>query len=351
MYENFSKAIKRRQSVDSIVSLSGGLDSRAILAESPKGIVTYCYGRKKSLDVTIAEEVASLHECKHHFFELSDKDWFKGKLEGIWKNDGMSSCFHMHFSQHHETIGKLGRFNMNGFLGDVTLGGSYLSFRHLDERISKKAAYSKFSDKVGLSDIESEYFNFDSTDPYFIYNRGVRFISMGSVESSRSIEHRKPFLDYELMDFTYSLPDSYRWYSKAYNHFLLRYYPNLFDLPWQRTGFKISKYPAMTFFHLVNKAKNRLFYRLDLKTNYEKYVDYKEWIKEPGFVYLFKELMRDSILKEVLGDAKEQLLEDHLSGKRDNSEKIGNLFTAEIYLQQVFNGKFMSQDENIFIGK
>lgn len=82
----YSRAIERHQGKKFVVPLSGGLDSRSIVAGLLRSgvdktdIVTATYGDERVLDLKIARQVASSHSLEHVELNLSNHDFSIGKL-------------------------------------------------------------------------------------------------------------------------------------------------------------------------------------------------------------------------------------------------------------------------------
>jgi asparagine synthase (glutamine-hydrolysing) len=73
----FNDAVRRAATIDAplAMSLSGGLDSRAILSALPPGpVTTYTVGVRRCADDDIARRLAALGRTRHMFAELGDKD-------------------------------------------------------------------------------------------------------------------------------------------------------------------------------------------------------------------------------------------------------------------------------------
>jgi asparagine synthase (glutamine-hydrolysing) len=310
----FIKAVRQRVHHEERtgLGLSGGLDSRAILAAIPPEITeihAFTMGKKGCDDIRIAQQAAKIKGAIHHTFELDNKNWLPPRIHGIWWTDGQLSLLHMHGIETLKELKKHYDVNLNGFLADAVLGGSYLNDR----------TTSMF---------------------YKINNRGRRFIILGPKMTGVYFENRLPFFDNDLMEFTISLSENLREKSYIYNKMLLRTFPQYYrNIPWQKTGIPIY-YPV--FFHdiflLARRVKGKVFDILSIGTT-EEYTDYPNWIRqEPARSFFTKLLTSPGALypQYISRNSVTRELSAHFSGT-NFSEKLCRYLTFEIWLQQVFN--------------
>jgi asparagine synthase (glutamine-hydrolysing) len=311
--------------------LSGGLDSRAILAAMPeysKPIHAITFGKKGSDDIYIAAMVAKVKGAEHHVFEIDQKNWLTPRVQGIWWTDGEMNLLHMHGMGTVFRSRDLMDINLSGFLGDALLGGSYLG------------------DK--LFNLQQKY-----------NNRGRRFIVLGPKYFSNVVQTRLPFFDNSLMDLTMSIPEYYRTNSNIYNRTLLLTFPEFFaSIPWQKTGYPISAHhQKVAFMSIVKRARNK-FYRVFgkyIQYKYNKnqsYTDYNLWIKaEPARSY-FQEILFNKLaiypsyipINKVTSE-----LQGHLNGDADYSDNLCRYLTFELWLQQAYNQQYKQWDQSIAI--
>ena len=361
MHQLFEQAMKRTLSFvtsDKLsITLSGGLDSRVLLASAVNHfsgeIASFTFGKKGCDDAVIAETVAELANVSNSFREINQGNWLEGREQGITNTSGHKNVLHMHALGTSYTAAKHSPFLLNGYLGDVVLGGSYLldaddsqfSQQHLQQK------YQKYH-SLAIDGLEQEYFNFACTDPIFLFNRGVRFIAKGSDLLSPNLVNLKPFLDEDLVFFSYSLPDSYRRNSKIYNAMLLKYYPDYFNtIPWQQTGQPISVssddkkqlqvagtkvrmkslLKKLGVFSIAKRIYHKYF-------NQKQYTNYTLWLNEPNLYARKKALLtnNDSYLTKVLGAEKvSQLLKDLQAHKPLSEQKVGVLISIELFLHEI----------------
>ncbi len=319
----FKAAVERRCRRGGKVGLglSGGLDSRAIFAAIPQKyepVHAFTFGIAGSNDLKIARRVASLRSSKHYFLEISLENWIEKRLRAVWLTDGMFNMMHMHGIEHAETIREKMDVVLNGFQSDMLLGACY---EREDGREVPKSP-----------------------------DRDRRFIAMGIALASQSVICRIPFFDYELMDFTMSVPLRYRRNSHLYHIMLLKTFPEYYyEIPWQRTGMPISKtgiFVASAVFS--RKCIERFASKLNLRIRNDDYTDYPSWIRQDPGKRFFTELLtgrKSYICEFVNADVVRTALDRHLRGF-DYSEMIGRYATLEIYMKELYDRSFFENITN-----
>lgn len=314
----FLASVRRQSDFDGPVgvSLSGGLDSRALLAAIPRDgreIHSVTFGRPGCDDVQIAAQAAQVRPAVHHVVDLTSANWIRGRVSGIWRCDGQYDMLHMHALVAVDEQRKNYKINLNGFLGDAVLGGSY----HGDKRWT-------IAEKVN--------------------QRGRRFINEGTRLTNNFLHNRLPFFANDLMEFTCSIPESMRTHSRIYNRMLLRMFPEYFkSIVWQRTGLPITYSPELS--RLIEKARTLQGLIKALLTGEHKssqaYSDYPAWIRQEPARSLFQSLLLSpkSLYREFTALNVAALWNDHMNGV-DRSQPLCRIFTFEIWLQQVFERKY-----------
>ncbi|MCB0171421.1 MAG: hypothetical protein KDJ52_14305 [Anaerolineae bacterium] len=364
----FMNAVKRRCHSNERIGLmlSGGLDSRAILAAIPEQqnhIHTITFGEAGCDDIRFAAMAAAIKSTNHHTYDLHIDNWLDLRPEGVWLTDGHLNLLHMHGLKPAIAARGLYDINLHSLAGDLIFGGSYLVPAFLNARpidvVDK--IYNKIRSNTCLFPQDSlfEYVRqvvsqYSFTDAFFLQNRVRRFTLNGPIMSEAvSFFDRKPTYDNDLLEFCYSLPDDLRYQSRLYNKMLLKFFPDYFEkIPWQKTGVPISwSDSAQKVFQLSRKVKRKFLramkpfgYNHNSKTSY---TNYPLWIRqEPARTFFKETLISNSaaiypnyISKEhVQGDWK-----DHLNGE-NHADSLCRYLTFEIWLQQVFNGNYRSAD-------
>ncbi|SQH77491.1 putative Asparagine synthetase [Shewanella benthica] len=356
LYILFLQAVESR--LDSTkkycLTLSGGLDSRALLGAishlKKYDITCLTFGIPNSPDVKIAEQASQIVGVKHKVINIDKSNWINGRQKGVISTGGMKSLFHMHVLNSLAEIESISKYVINGYLGDLVLGGGYLKKGFHGFRSSETIAYDKFSHYADQIDFDEDYFKHPSSDPIFIYNRGVRFTSMGSDLVNDRLVNIKPFVDNELLEFVYGLDDSYRVNGKLYHSMLVKYFPELFlTLPWQATGkcivYKDKDSVINEFYTIIRPKLVKLISESSLNEivrnvhsiikNNKTFVDYGSWISEPDFKQNIDLLLSDdSCTVNLLGSkvVKKYVRE---AFEEQKIEALGCLLSVESYLKAV----------------
>lgn len=349
----FKQSVRRRVNKNERIgiSLSGGLDSRAILAAVPdnyKPLYTYTFGRKGCDDITIARMVSKIKGAVYHSFDINSINWLKSRVKNIWITDGNLNLLHMHAFESSISMKKYFDINLNGFAGDLVLGGSYLRSNHLDNKINSKIVKN-------ITNCEKEYIEFkkwylvDKSDPYFINNRVRRFTNSGTILIAQLIEQRKPFFANELIEFVYRIPDKLRYKSGIYKKMLLNEFPEYYySVPWQKTGCPISYSKWLVEVvkfkrRVVNKFKNE-FQRFGFNfKDLNNYIDYPNWIRQEPAKSFFKRILLDekAIYPEYVDRHKVRgYVKSHMEDKINCHNELCLALTFELWLQQIFEGKY-----------
>jgi len=330
------------------VGLSGGFDSRAILAASKEGKpVTYTFGIEESSDVRIAKKVAEVAGVQNIHFDMRVDHWLEKRFSGIWKTDGMLNMYHMHYSHLMDEIPKVMDVNLSGFLGDGVLGSTYLSRKgktFLNKRVDRATAEHYYGKHYSFSDPNDSFFDIPKLDAYLFYNRGRRLTGLGMEEANKTIYQRLPFMDIKLMDFSYSLPDELREKSRMYHRALLLKYPEFYkDIRHATSGMPITAHPNLMY--KAEKFYHRwvwvLKFKLGIATSF---TDVYNWVKEPETAtFIRKVLDPKHALYPNFTDSNflEQYVEPHIRGKGNHVKQVMSSLTMEIWLQQIFNKKFL----------
>lgn len=321
----FKQSVRRRVNNNERIgiTLSGGLDSRAILAAVPDDYMALCdlhtltFGQKNCDDIKIASKVSRIKGAIHHILELNSNNWLTPRINGVWKSDASFSLLHMHGVEFCDEYKSTMDFYLEGFLGDAILGGSYISE--------------------------------DRSLEYKVRNRGRRFINQCLVMAESWFIHRRPFFDNDLVTLTISIPESLRKNSYIYNRMLLSAFPEYYkNIPWQKTGYPISYSKQLSRFmdfknRVVNKLK-RESQRFGFKfKDLRNYTDYPTWIRQEPARSFFEKLLlnKNALYPEYVDRNKIQgYLSNHMARKANYHDRLCIVLTFEIWLQQVFEGKY-----------
>ena len=338
-----------------VIPLSGGLDSRAILAEvvrqvGCKNVRTFTFGIPESLDFRIAPVVAEAAGVKHQPFDLNDVCVTSSGLESA-AHESSSPTWLMDVYYNRESRLHYGREALfwSGYLGSrVTSARSAESVNDM----TWESAASLFHEhnrwggpslslpgQTWRDAIPDTPLHPDSSlHPYQQLDltiRQERFIKAANVQPE--FRHRTPFREPPWIQYTLSLPLSEREEKKAYKDVLRTAFPSLFAIPTTtRSGRGLVTSPWQDAKWYASRFRRRVLgYRRHhlLDANY---VDFAAAIRERSD---FGELVADSMrcleaLEAVPWLNLEQLLRRHMKREADLSMALTLLISLRFHLEE-----------------
>lgn len=228
-------------------TLSGGLDSRAILAEAApraRNWAAVTYGVPRCDDARFAERAARAAGARFRFVSLYDRseDWLAARTRHVQATDGLIALGDL---MHVETVSVQAEemhVHVSGYIGDAVCGPTFTDIETVDDLYRTLPYYGT---GLGMSGAEAHerilqlVRNLDGAHPrYAVYENKLPQATNRWTASWRPwMRVRKPFLDYDLFDFWQGLPTRIRREERLYERFLLARYPRLFRrIPHQKTG-------------------------------------------------------------------------------------------------------------------
>lgn len=355
----FRAAVERRCTGDQRIGvlLSGGLDSRAVLAAipttpSPPQAITF--GQPGSVEIEIAAHVAAVRGVAHHIASIDAATWLQNRPEAVWWTDGHLNMLHMHSTATLPHLRAHVDVTMHAFAGDLILGGSYLTpeFCHrrpIDVaeslyRRMQKERLTRFYDPAWLADhVRTIAQRYSRTDYFFLNNRVRRFTLNGPLSQETAAIDRKPTFDNRLIEFCYALPDALRYRSAVYHTMLLRSFPAYYrTIPRDTTGQPISAGTAQRALRMLEiRARARVNRLLAARTTWrlptpQRTTNYDAWVcAEPGRQMIAGALRNPGARwREWLPiEAGLALVNDHMQQTSLNAEGVLALLTFELWLQ------------------
>lgn len=284
-----------------VVPLSGGLDSRLILAGllshiSAKEIVTYTFGPEKSLDFKIGNLIAKKIGTIHHAHAIKIEDYsldVEIKWASILKKQ--ISLFY------HPPLDIVDEFKNDnlwiGFMGDPLAGSHYQPKINTPDE-----AINLFISKYG-------FLNAEKTSKYGIDINFIKGKLKESVDFRQNISHFEnldfsirqsqfikphivyskdstlPFIDQRWINKMLALPSDLRINEKFYREFMVSSYKEIFSYPCKNNhGYSINSKKS-----ILQKFKNK-FIKNDL--SYSNYINFNQLLKEHNsFSNFVKELV------------------------------------------------------------
>lgn len=326
----FRTAVEQRTTGRTGLALSGGLDSRAILAAMPRTPKTFTFGHPDSADVRIAAQAASVKNAPHTVLPLDDQNWLLPRISGVWYADGTLDLLHMHGIEHLKQQKEACDISLNGAGGDGLAGAGHLfSSNRLSAYLKNKLHIQV--DRNTAQHLETAFNNAGSAHAFYIDWRMRGFTIHGPrLGLLLGLEYRLPFLDNQVQEFLYSIPLQQKANNRLYRQMLLHTFPEYFkNIPHQATGFPIS-HSSWTV--RILRGLTRMHNRAP-----QTFADYANWLRQsPG-----KNLC-DHLLYSTSETSK--LWQRHLAGE-DHTIILGRYLTYQLYLIQLFDGKYRTSEE------
>lgn len=332
------QSVAKRLAPNTLIGLSGGLDSRALLALSleHQSVRTFTFGQPDCWDIKIAQQITQAFELDHLVLPLTPDNWWQGRLESVWRADGFKNLFHLHLSPHQKAIRALESIHLNGFLGGVALGGIYARTSNWSGKRDELAqlhlgAYAHFDPP------ERPFYAEAPFEAYRINNRQRRFSMAGVEEWGHAATQRMPYTDSALLEFLYALPAEWRADSQLYNALLLRHFPAYFEqIAWQRTGVPIAR-EALTRWILRSRWRS-VQYRLGWLPEYSS-TNYPQWARIPERMLYFRKLLdpKQAVYPSLTDRKLSELLhppKGFFANRLQWIELLGRALTLEYWLRR-----------------
>ena len=353
--ERFLRAVKRQSAGTRRIgiTLSGGLDSRLILAAAHKArlpVQTFTWGKADAYDRTFAGQLSHIFETEHHNCDYSCNNVSIRHEEGIRITEGLINYFDCHMLFHLDILEKHVDVILNGYAGDLVLGGSYLRNAWMSGMPNTDLAKRLFawrntlvpenslSDAIpDLSDLDPDLYPSviyqntisrmdhqmpvpDRADRFFLENRVRRSTSMGTVLMREVVESAACFFEYSLLDFITSIQYKLRHEHRIYRTMMQQTFPEAMRVRWQRTLLpayapSYMDLPAKAFLKGCRIMENRFGW--PNISSRQSTVDFPQMLRERlrpwmNSVIYDSNPACDSILKH---DFCEQIWKQHLSGQ------------------------------------
>jgi asparagine synthetase B (glutamine-hydrolysing) len=329
--------------------LSGGLDSRAILAEAsvqrPGDIMAVSYGVPECDDVRYARRAARAAGAQWHLHPLYGAGWLERRLSHLHATDGLVNLVDL---MHMEVLPQLADHMdvyLSGYIGDVVSGSTYFDIQTPDDLLAQLPYYGG---TLGMPhaqarDVAGQLLQETAGSPRFaIYDHKFPQAINRVTEAARPwVRVRRPFVDYRFWRQAYEVPAALRRQHHWHEHWLRSTYPNLFArIPNQRTGVPPG---ASRFRHQVTRATRYGARRvlgaasragLPVRVPQRSYhPDWEAW-RRPEVRGLISDtiLRSDSIVGQVFGrPALADTLGDYFERDAAPTQVIGALFVFEHY--------------------
>lgn len=333
------------------VFLSGGLDSRAVLAAAPPHAPLHAvsFGRRGSADLAVARRVAQLRGVPHDIVTLDAENWLAPRLDALWLGGASSGLQHMHGVEAQPLCRTLFSEYLSGFGGDNLVRGDYLqSPQVLDRFDADYIAGYLHAERDLLEDLD-DYAALGRCDHYFFDTQVRRLWAAPRAHERAFLFERSPFMDNVVVEFVYMLPDRLRYKGRLYSRMLATCFPEYFrGLGWANTGYPVT-WPrgVRRGYRALRTAQRRLTGRVSTVgvrgLHFPGYADYPRWLRtDPGRTFVNDLLTAPTALyRDVVPDplAAVAAWRRHLAGA-DETDAVLHHVTLEVWLRQVYRGEY-----------
>ena len=226
------------------LTLSGGLDSRAILAEASRqagSVSAVTYGVPQCDDVRFARRAARAANARWELFPLYSDGWLERRLSHVLPTDGLVELVDL---MHMEVLPRLADVMdvyLSGYIGDLVSGGTYLDVQTVDDVLATLPYYGG-SLALGADDVaalaEEALGQVGSRGHFVLYEHKLPQSTNRITAAARPwVRVRRPFVDYRFWRQAYSVPLALRRAHRWHEDWLRGTYPELFArIPNQRTS-------------------------------------------------------------------------------------------------------------------
>lgn len=279
----FNEAINRQYSVEyegfeqkdrleSLVCLSGGLDSRMTsLVGHKQGFsnqLNITFSQSGYLDENIAQRIAS--DYNHDWlFKSLDTGKYLMLVDEITEYTGGNVLYYG--LAHGYSMTKLMNLTdykllHTGQLGDVVLGSYFSTLDHNKKYQYSDGAFGSFLSKTIINNSE-KYANEEIGK---FYNRGFNGILIsGHTMIQQHMETASPFLDYDFMTYCLRIPIKYRYNHYIYKKWIMEKHPEIAKYEWEKIKAKITtpqisilgrKFPITQVPNILCKKIGQIFF-------------------------------------------------------------------------------------------
>jgi asparagine synthase (glutamine-hydrolysing) len=370
--------IRMRDNLRYGLLLSGGLDSRTVLAAISGGqrhrITAFTFGVPGCDEIKVARKVARRAGVNHRVIEYEADELLAHAREVVYLSDGMGvvsvSFIPYAFNRVREQVDVFFYgLALEGPVGGICVTPTILNIKS-DEDLAR-TWYHKivlFSPQAMAELFGNEYYSkikdmpFNSllgsmhrakperlvnkSDRWGLQNWVRRSTILGSVIARNKVEEGIPTFDNNFIEAALKIPPELRMDYKVYRKFLMRLAPELAAIPYNRTMVRADA-PLIAWRlgriyqyekEMIKKEIWRLTKGKIYLPNKRSYVNLDEWLrlneKWKGFVKGL--LLDDKVCSKEYFEKRyiETLISEHEAGKADHSNHLCYLATFELFLQE-----------------
>jgi asparagine synthase (glutamine-hydrolysing) len=378
--------IRLKKNEKIIIQISGGLDSRAVLAAALKStlkenIFLYTFGEEGSYDFEIGKNIAQIVGVQHIPL-IAIKENFAEQYEKSFDDvEGMIDVTPYCATRMDQLLRPVSNKIYSGFMGGEVMGPlifSKIKNLQLHTSTQYKIAKNILLNHHKLNDIQTikPLFNqmyITDLDILFSYekslegfkdisskefpnycarwlylNESYNYTSFCNFRYDNYFYYYKPFLDNDVLDFMLRVPPKFRDHKKLYKEMLIKHYTELYSLPTKNTyGLTLQTSHITIFMKRLFSFIQRKFNRISnyiVKHDFffnknQNYINYDDLLRINKEYQLYIKTMIDKVKKREFFNPKyiDTLWSLHLNGKKNYSRIFGLLVTFELLLEKYYD--------------
>ncbi|HEY3760389.1 MAG TPA: hypothetical protein VGN23_01395 [Verrucomicrobiae bacterium] len=335
------------------IALTGGLDTRMIMACRPTKNHTVCYtfsgNNGYTLDDTIAARVANASGLKHNLLRLENDFFFAFSAyadKTVYVTDGCASVFNTHEIYFNRRARELATTRLTGNYGSEILRNvSTLKPVPLSSRLLSPEWRAKVEARI------AELAEWKAQPLTFAAFKNIPWNLFGNLAAGRSQVHfRTPYLDNELVALAYQAPDPVRQSSLPSFRVVRKSDPSLSEIPTDRgfagtnsglrflsrrlfaeATFKLDYYHnegmpnAFAPFDPAFKSVGSMFGILGR----HKFLHYRSWFRNELAPFITERLADSQSQPASFWDPAfvKRAAADHVGGRKNYSQEINSILT------------------------
>lgn len=370
----FREAVQKRSNDASSIrlglSLSGGLDSRAILGglgERSKGLKTYTLGLPGCADERLAAEMAVACHCIHEFIPIDESaltDFESLARMMVTLSDGL---YHPHESTERVALNYLESrpfdVMLRGHGGEIAKAALAYPVQATREMVGMasadvvRALFKKSSlagNNINMASLLTSdvYKTTDgvawdmfqqAAEPavsaglsnidlcvYLYIDQCIRRQVVASLSLFRSkVGIRLPYLDRNFLTSLLRLPVEKRWAGEFHHYFIHHFAPQLENIPDSNTGAPLNAGPLRLF---ITDKVNAVLKRLGV-TGFRHYTEFQKWQRKyfstvtKEILFSEQSLARNYYKREGL----REIYDQHVSGQKSHAHFLGTAVAIELW--------------------
>ncbi len=352
------------------ITLSGGLDSRAILGsalDNTSSLSAFTFGPESSADVQCARKLALQAGISHDVIPISGTYLLEWLKHGLFTTGGMVSCIHYQILSLASALAQNSDLVLDGLGGDMFTGAhiewpmvfartkkrsidvlhsqrartwaneadqkKIFTADFLNELDSKNNILKKYYENLKPADLWKGSHNFDYQE------RQRRFIQYGPHQIRPFVPVHTPFYEPKFSFNMREVNIKYLIGQRAYRYMHKHYLKDLAGVPEATGGVPVS-YPACIHFakRVLDFGRRRLPTQLNKSFGLKNTsaTNYPEWFRNELHELVHDHILSNEALRSYVDTQfAETLLKQHMSHEANHTTKIGVLLTFSAWIESI----------------